>query len=93
MLYNLLTAVNDNYQSGSIDSAFEAQIFSTAQKWIIGIIVFAIVVTILSTIITYCLYGISNKNNKAVKALIVIVEIMIIIVFIILGASACNAIK
>ena len=92
MIFNLLSGVQDNQQSGPIDSAFEAQIFSTAQQWIIGIVIFAVVVTILSTITTYCFYGLSNKNNKIVKYTIIFLGIGIAIAFIILGVTACKAI-
>lgn len=92
MIFNLLNIVQDNYQSGTIDSAFEAQIFSTAQQWIISIVIFAIIITILSTITTFCLYSISNKNNKIVKCAIIILGIGITITFIVLGVTACKAI-
>jgi len=92
MLFNLLSSVQDNYQSGSDNTIFEAQIFSTAQQWIIGIVTFAVFITIFATIVTYCLYGISNKSNKIVKYTILIIGIIIAITFIILGVEACKAI-
>lgn len=93
MLINLLTAVNDNYQSGQIEPIFEAKIFSVAQQWIISIIAFAITIIILVTIIIFCLYGKSENAKKPYKYLIIVIGLILIITFLILGITAINTLR
>lgn len=84
MIFNLLTE--------PIEPTFQAKAISDSQLWIIGIIAFAVIVTILATVIIYCLYSQSEKSKKAYKYIIVIAGIIIAIAFIILGVTACKAI-
>lgn len=45
----------------SLEPTFQAKAISDSQLWIIGIVAFAVIVTILATIIIYCLYNQSDK--------------------------------
>ena len=92
-MFNLLADIQDNYQTGPIEPVFEGKAISDSQLWIIGIIAFAVIVTILATIIIYCLYSKNENSKKLYKYIIVIVGIIIAITFIILGFTACKAIR
>ena len=75
------------------DSAFEAQVLSTAQQWIIGITVFAIIAILLFTIISYCIYSATEKPKKAYKIIIIVISAIIIMTLIIFAIIAINSIK
>ena len=92
-MFNLLANVQDNYQTEPIEPVFAGKAISDSQLWIIGIIAFAIIITILATIIIYCLYSKNENNKKLYKYIIVIAGIIIAITFIILGVTACKAIR
>ncbi len=85
MIFNLLTE--------SLEPTFQAKAISDSQLWIIGIVAFAVIVTILATIIIYCLYNQSDKSKKLYKYVIIISGIIIAITFIILGVTAFKTIR
>lgn len=85
MIFNLLTE--------SLEPTFQAKAISDSQLWIIGIVAFAVIITILATIITYCLYSQTEKAKKPYKYVIVIAGIIIAITFIVLGVTACKSIR
>ena len=93
MFFNLLTGIQDNQQTGPKEPIFQGQAISNAQQWIIGIIAFAIIITIFATIMLFCCYSQTQKPKKLYKYLIVILGIIIVIAFIILGITACKSIR
>ena len=92
MINNLLNVVSNLTDPDNTPSVI-APMFSTAQQWIIGIVVFAIIVTLLITIIVFCFYG-KNENAKTpYKCLIIIIGLLLAITFLIFGITAINAVR
>ena len=90
MFFNLLTGVQDNYQSEP-----EKPIFTVVQKnditvrWIIAIIIIAIIVTLITTGIIIYLCNKTNNKQRALKISIIVIDFILILLFITCGYGAC----